>query len=79
MQANYLKEFEKFLESIKSYAELRKIKSVEQDLPKALNPLPLIYKFYWESKEFKSYEEFFAIYNINEEIIPYSIFLEGEK
>ncbi|MCX7850948.1 TaqI family restriction endonuclease, partial [Thermus sp.] len=43
----------------------RSIKTVEQDLPKALNPLPLLYQNYWkpngadEEHPFASFEEFF--------------------
>jgi len=61
---NYLRKYEDFLEGIDlvSYAKLRKIKTVEQDLPKSLNPLPLIYRFYWEEKDFLSYEDFFKTY-----------------
>ncbi len=64
MEESYLRKYEDFLEGIdlQGYTSLRKIKTVEQDLPKSLNPLPLIYKFYWEEKKFISYEEFFSIY-----------------
>ena len=58
---NSLKEYENFLEEIdlSKYSKLREIKTVEQDLPKPLNPLPLIYKFYWEERSFIDYDEFF--------------------
>jgi len=61
---HYLKEYEDFLSKIdlSKYSDLRKIKTVEQDLPKALNPLPLIYRFYWEDKNFIDYDEFFKTY-----------------
>ena len=61
---NYLKKYENFLEGIdlSKYSRLRKIKTVEQDLPKSLNPLPLIYKYYWEERKFLNYEDFFKIY-----------------
>lgn len=64
MQGSYLKKYEKFLAEINiaKYSELRKIKTVEQDLPKSLNPFPLIYEFYWGKKRFLSYEDFFKIY-----------------
>jgi hypothetical protein len=64
MKESCLRKYENFLEGIDlaGYAKLRKIKTVEQDLPKSLNPLPLIYKFYWEEKNFLSYEEFFSTY-----------------
>lgn len=59
-----LEAFEAFLETIplEDYRhELLMVKTVEQDLPKELNPLPDIYKIYWTDcpKEFPSYEEFF--------------------
>ena len=61
---SYLKKYENFLEEIdlSKYSTLRKIKTVEQDLPKSLNPLPLIYKYYWEERKFLNYEDFFKIY-----------------
>lgn len=60
-----LKEFEDFLESIplEGYRrELLPIKTVEQDLPKDLNPIPAIYKNYWLPTigKFPTYEEFFG-------------------
>lgn len=63
--AGVLKRFEEFLKSIplESYREeLIHIKTVEQDLPKSLNPLPAIYEAYWTEAlhEFPSYERFFA-------------------
>lgn len=56
--------FEKFLSTIplEQYrSELQQIKTVEQDLPRDLNPLPDIYEAYWrqESPDFPSYEDFF--------------------
>lgn len=59
--------FEKFLESIpieKYREELLNIKTVEQDLPKELNPLPEIYSEYWKTSnlslsELKDYDKFF--------------------
>jgi len=63
-----LKEFEDFLSNIplEEYKELRKIKTVEQDLPKQLNPMRLLYKFYWEQHNFVSFDEFFnAYWNVN--------------
>ena len=61
---NYLKKYENFLREIdlSKYSRLREIKTVEQDLPKSLNPLPLIYKYYWEERNFIDYDEFFKIY-----------------
>lgn len=60
-----LQQFEEFLESIplEQYRnELLHVKTVEQDLPKSLNPLPAIYETYWTEtlREFPSYEQFFA-------------------
>lgn len=60
-----LERFEQFLESIplEQYrSELLPVKTVEQDLPRSLNPLPSIYEAYWTdvAKEFPSYEQFFA-------------------
>ncbi|NPA32531.1 MAG: TaqI family restriction endonuclease [Aquificae bacterium] len=59
-----LKEFEEFLKGIdlKKYEDLRKIKTVEQDLPKPLNPLPLLYGYYWEKRDFIDFDEFFNKY-----------------
>ncbi|MCS7192767.1 MAG: TaqI family restriction endonuclease [Armatimonadetes bacterium] len=59
-----LERFEAFLETIplEHYRkELVPVKTVEQDLPKDLNPLPAIYTNYWRSQtaEFPNYEEFF--------------------
>ncbi|GIV16701.1 MAG: type-2 restriction enzyme TthHB8I [Armatimonadota bacterium] len=59
-----LKGFEGFLGTIpldKYRQELLSVKTVEQDLPKDLNPLPDIYKQYWtdSSRQFPDYESFF--------------------
>ncbi len=59
-----VKNFEKFLVSIpieKYRKELMPIKTVEQDLPKTLNPLPDMYKTYWkeEPETFIDIEKFF--------------------
>lgn len=59
-----LKKFERFLSSIpldKYREELMPVKTVEQDLPKSLNPLPDIYNAYWieDIKDFPNYDEFF--------------------
>lgn len=60
-------EFENFLRNVPLEAyreELMHIKTVEQDLPLPLNPLPDLYAAYWqlgeEIKRFPSYEEFFT-------------------
>lgn len=75
-----LNEFEKFLKSIPIdvyQQELRHIKTVEQDLPKSLNPLPLIYKYYWfpESLNFLNFEDFYNCW-LNENIEGYRTFKE---
>ncbi len=59
-----LKEFEAFLASIPLADYRRKlepIKTVEQDLPKELNPLPAIYDNYWVNSpgKFPNFEDFF--------------------
>lgn len=64
-----LKKFEDFLENIeleKYRRELEPVKTVEQDLPKDLNPLPKIYATYWlpdclpKKATFPNYEAFFS-------------------
>jgi len=59
-----LAKFERFLESIpiQKYAYLRKIKTVEQDLPRDLLPLEIYYKYYWYTTNFKDFDEIFKIY-----------------
>lgn len=57
--------FEEFLSSIpliRYRDELLNVKTVEQDLPKSLNPLPAIYEKYWTDRvqEFPSYDKFFS-------------------
>lgn len=59
-----LSAFEQFLESIpldRYREELMPVKTVEQDLPPELNPLPAIYRAFWvdEPIQFPDYEEFF--------------------
>lgn len=59
-----LEKFEAFLATIPlgDYRkELEPVKTVEQDLPKELNPLPAIYASYWvtEPVDFPDYETFF--------------------
>ena len=59
-----LSAFEQFLESIpldRYREELMPVKTVEQDLPPDLNPLPAIYEAFWVEKpaSFPDYEEFF--------------------
>lgn len=60
-----LHKFEEFLSSIplsRYRDELLNVKTVEQDLPKSLNPLPAIYGTYWTNRvqEFPQYEKFFS-------------------
>ena len=68
MDRQLLKDFENFLAGIpleKYRKELMPVKTVEQDLPPKLNPLPAIYESYWHperrdsSPRFPDYEEFF--------------------
>lgn len=61
---NYFSKYESFLKNIplERYSELRQIKTVEQDLPKEINPMPLIYEFYWEKKDFVDFDLFFREY-----------------
>jgi len=61
-----LETFERFLASLDlgSYQQkYRPIKTVEQDLPRELNPLPDLYEHYWKALEdnpfFLGFEEFF--------------------
>jgi hypothetical protein len=67
-----LKTFENFLKNIdiEKYSYLRNIKTVEQDLPKDLLPLELYYKYYWDSTNFKNFDEIFEIY-WREKLNPY--------
>ena len=63
-EVDILNGFESFLASmpLEGYRnDLRPVKTVEQDLPIALNPLPAIYQAYWvaETISFLNFEEFF--------------------
>jgi len=61
----YLNEFDKFLQSVNliGYREkYRPIKIVEMDLPKEIQAINLLYKVYWEKKEFLSFEAFYEEY-----------------
>ena len=64
--------FENFLREIdiQKYAYLRPIKTVEQDLPKELLPLEIFYQYYWDTTDFKDYDEIFEIY-CSEKLNPY--------
>ena len=75
MQRNWkrdVKKFEKFLKEIdiEKYAYLRQIKTVEQDLPRELLPLEIYYRYYWNTTDFKDYDEIFTIY-WSEKLNPY--------
>ena len=60
-----LNKFEQFLESVdlKGYREkYRPIKIVEMDLPKEIQAINMLYKVYWDKKEFLSFEKFYEKY-----------------
>lgn len=59
-----LEKFENFLKNINlaQYSHLKDIKTVEQDLPRDLLPLEIYYKYYWDTTDFKDYNEIFKIY-----------------
>lgn len=60
-----LKKFEKFLQLVDlvTYREKYKhIKIVEMDLPKEIQAINLLYKIYWDKKEFFSFEKFYNEY-----------------
>ncbi len=59
-----LERFEEFLSNLdlNRYSGLRKIKTVEQDLPQELLPLEIYYRYYWDHAEFKEFEEVFQTY-----------------
>lgn len=60
-----LEKFRKFLETIpleKYREEFKNVKWVEQDLPNELLPIDSIFKYYWEDKNFLSFEEWFEIF-----------------
>ena len=61
---NDLNKFENFLKSInmQKYAHLRAVKTVEQDLPRDLLPLEIYYRYYWDTTNFKDYDDIFKIY-----------------
>jgi len=67
-----LNKFEEFLKEIdiQKYAYLRQIKTVEQDLPRGLLPLEIFYRYYWDTTDFKDYNEVFGIY-WSEKFHPY--------
>lgn len=60
-----LEKYRKFLESIplnRYREELKDIKWVEQDLLKEILPLASIFKYYWEDRNFLSFDEWFKIF-----------------
>ncbi len=75
MDRNWQEELISFTEFLKNidvekYSNLRQIKTVEQDLTRDLLPLEIFYRFYWESYDFKDFDEVFRIY-WNEKLSPY--------
>lgn len=67
-----LAKFENFLRNIDigKYVHLRIMKTVEQDLPQDLLPLEIYYRYYWNTTDFKDYDEAFKIY-WSEKLNPY--------
>jgi hypothetical protein len=60
-----LEKYRYFLESIpldRYREELKDIKWVEQDLPKEMLPLTSIFKYYWEERQFLTFEKWFEIF-----------------
>ncbi len=60
-----LKKFENFLESVdlKGYRKkYSRIKIVEMDLPKNIQAIELLYKVYWDERNFLNYEDFYKRY-----------------
>ncbi len=66
------REFENFLKNIdlQKYAHFRQIKTIEQDLPNELLPLEIYYQYYWDTTNFKDYDEIFEVY-WREKLNPY--------
>jgi hypothetical protein len=68
MRKNPIEDLEKYREFIKTiplrkYREkLKNIKWVEQDLPKEILPLASIFRYYWEERQFLSFEAWFDIF-----------------
>ena len=57
--------FERFLQSVdlKAYREkYMPIKIVEMNLPKSIQAIELLYRVYWDEKNFIDFEEFYKIY-----------------
>jgi len=62
---NDRKRFEDFLKNVdlnKYREEYRPIKIVEMDMSKDIQAIALLYKVYWEEKNFVSFDEFYKIY-----------------
>lgn len=60
-----LSEFTEFLKGVdlKRYrSEYRPIKIVEMDLPREIQAIGLLYKVYWDDKDFISFEDFYTKY-----------------
>lgn len=75
MNRNWEKDLLKFVEFLESielqkYADLKNIKTVEQDLPMSLLPLELYYEYYWNKTDFKDFDTIFQIY-WNQKLNPY--------
>jgi hypothetical protein len=63
--SDHLQEFTDFLKTIelKRYRkEYASTKIVEMDLPKDIQAIVLLYKIYWDKKEFLSFEDFYNKY-----------------
>jgi len=61
----HIEEFDKFLKTVplKDYRKkYSSIKIVEMDLPKEIQAINLLYKVYWEEKQFISFEKFYKRY-----------------
>jgi len=60
-----LEKFDKFLQSVELMAYREKympIKIVEMNLPKSIQAIELLYRVYWDEKNFIDFEEFYKIY-----------------
>lgn len=62
---NLLDKFSEFLSKVdlKSYrGKYSRIKIVEMDLPKNIQAIELLYKTYWDDKNFLSFDDFYKLY-----------------
>ena len=60
-----VQKFDNFLQSVdlKSYRDkYSAIKIVEMNLPKDIQAIELLYRIYWDKKEFCSFDDFYSIY-----------------